>query len=110
LRQPFEYTRIHIRSDRPLLGEAHDVFFQVRISGALFEMRQVIDLFGRQSGLLTEGLVIVQSVVAIVNLRGFQIGEFPEFRIEIGTDSLAHAENRLQDLGSMPQRPVNVGH
>ncbi len=110
MREAVEQLPVHLRQARPLFGEAQNVLLSFRIGRALFKTGEVCNLFRRESSLLTEGRVIVQSVMTIVDLRSLQVSEFAQFGIEAGADRFPHRHYRLQHLGSMCQRPIHIWH
>jgi len=88
LRQPPNYFVCYPALPRPLFGEAQNILLQLVVGSALLELVEFLDLASVQAGLLTEGLVVVESVVAVVQLDRLQVGQFVKFRVEIAAARL----------------------
>ncbi len=75
-------TGFHLRPLRELLGESQHRLLQVVIRVARLVVVQPLDLLARQSRPLTEDLVVVYSVVALVDHAGLEVGELAQLEVE----------------------------
>src|SRR5262249_45024938 len=77
---------------------------------ALFVLLQVLDLLRTQPGLLTDGLVVVQSVMAAVELARLEVGQLAQLRGEVAGNGLLECQRRPEHLGGVAGRAEGVGH
>ncbi len=72
---------VHLRLSRELLGEGDHRSCQVVVSVALHVVIELLDLLLGQPSPLTEGFVVVDSVMTFVDQAGLQIGELAQLGI-----------------------------
>lgn len=69
-----------------------------------------MDLLRVQPGLLTDGLVVVQAVMAAVELARLEVGQFTQLWGEVAVDGLIECQRRPEHLGGVAHRAEDVGH
>ncbi len=71
----FGHDRLsHGRLERELLGKGYDSFLQLAVRAAVSVVVEAVDLLLGESCPLTEGFVIVDSVMTFVEQAGLQVG------------------------------------
>ncbi len=74
----FRHNRLgHGRLQRELRGKGYGGFLQLAVRAAVGVVVEAVDLLLGESGPLTEGFVMVDSVMTFVEQAGLQVGEFP---------------------------------
>jgi len=63
----------------PLFGKLQHGLFELAVDAALLISFQISDLRFAETGLLTDGLVVMQSIVTAVQLARLQVSQLPEF-------------------------------
>ena len=74
----------------PLFSKSQHVLFRLREETALLEVSQFLDLCSAQTGLLTEGLVVVQSVMTIEKLGHLEVSQLSNLGVQVGANRLPH--------------------
>ena len=99
----------HSRFQRELLGKSYGRLFQLVVRVAFLVFVEPVNLLLREPGPLTEGLVIVGSVVALIEQAGLQVRKLPQLGIEPALKASVQRQGRVKNFRSVCHRTKDVG-
>ncbi len=99
----------HSYFQRELFGKSYGRLFQLGVRAAFLVFVEPVNLLLREPGPLTEGLVIVGSVVTLIEQAGLQVCELPQLGIEPALKASVQRQGRVKNFRSVGHRTKDVG-
>ncbi len=105
----FDHNRFcHGRLLRELLGKRDNGFLQIIVRSAFRVIVEHLDLLLGKAGPLTEGFVVMDSVMTLVDQACLEVREFPQLGIQPALKACTERQGRIEDLGSVGHRAKDV--
>ncbi len=99
---------VHLRLSCELLGEGDYRFRQFAVSVAFRIVIELLDLLLGQPSPLTEGFVVMDSVMTLVDQACLKVREFPQLGIQPALKASIKRQGRIEDLRSVGHRAEDV--
>jgi len=105
----FDHNRFdHGRLLRELLRKRDNCFFQIIVRCTSCVIVERLDLLLGQPRPLTEGFVVMDSVMTLVEEACLKVGELPELGIQPPLKASIKRQGRIENLGSVCHRAKDV--